>query len=143
MHAYSQSWRAYFLINVLYLLNHAGKAGTERYVQTLVERLNKNKINAFFAYNEAGLLVERLEALGVDTYRIEMKNRFDLKAARQLAGLCGKIGIELIHTQFLRENYIAMLSRFFNPEGQSRIHKSFYNEKRPGHASYQQTVKPA
>jgi len=31
------------MIKVLYLLNHAGKAGTERYVQTLIEKLHNNK----------------------------------------------------------------------------------------------------
>lgn len=102
-------------MKVLYLLNHAGKAGTERYVQTLIERLDGKKIKAFFAYNEEGLLVERLKALGVETYRIKMRSRFDLIAARELAGLCRKLGVDLIHTHYLRENYIAMLSRIFNP----------------------------
>ena len=103
------------MLNVLYLLNHAGKAGTERYVQTLIERLDGEKIKAFFAYNEEGLLVERLKALGVGTYNIKMRSRFDLIAARELAGLCRRLGINLIHTHYLRENYIAMLSRIFNP----------------------------
>lgn len=102
-------------MNVLYLLNHAGKAGTERYVQTLIERLDGKKIKAFFACNEEGLLVERLKALGTGTYRINMRSRFDLIAARELAGLCRKLDINLIHTHYLRENYIAMLSRIFNP----------------------------
>ena len=51
-------------MNVLYLLNYAGKAGTERYVETLVKYLSADgRVKAFFAYNEGGLLVERLEAL--------------------------------------------------------------------------------
>lgn len=98
---------------VLYLLNHAGKAGTERYVQILIERLNNKKIKAYFAYNIDGLLVERLKALGVETFQIKLRNRFDLKAAWQLARLCRKLDIDIIHAQFLRENYIAMLSRLF------------------------------
>lgn len=98
----------------MYLLNHAGKAGTERYVLNLVQKLNKNKIKAFFAYNEDGLLVNRLKDEGVDTYRIEMKNPFDLGAAYKLAALCKKLDIDVIHSQFLRENYIAILSKLFN-----------------------------
>lgn len=104
------------MIKVLYLLNHAGKAGTERYVQTLIEKLNNKRIKAYFAYNEDGLLVERLKALGVETFRIEMRNPFDLKAVYNLMRLCKRLGIDLIHTQFLRENYIAMLSRIINPK---------------------------
>ncbi len=100
-------------MNVLYLLNHAGKAGTERYVQSLVEKLNGNKVNAYFAYNEEGLLVERLKELGVAAYRVEMHSPYDLKAAKELALLCRKLSIDLIHTHYLRENYIAMLAQLF------------------------------
>ena len=50
---------------VLYLLNFAGKAGTERYVETLVKYLSADGlVKPYFAYNEGGLLVERLEAMG-------------------------------------------------------------------------------
>ena len=58
-------------MNVLYLLNFAGKAGTERYVETLVSYLSADgRVKPFFAYNEGGLLVERLEAMGVPTRQI-------------------------------------------------------------------------
>lgn len=102
------------MIKVLYLMNHAGKAGTERYVQSLVERLNNDKIKAFFAYNEEGLLVDNLKNLGVQTFQIEMRNPFDFKAARKLAKLCKELDIDIIHTQYLRENYVALFSRLFN-----------------------------
>ena len=100
---------------VLYLLNYAGKAGTERYVQILIEHLNNTKTKAYFAYNTEGMLVERLKALGVETFQIKLRNRFDMRAAWQLSSLCKKLDIDIIHAQFLRENYIAMLSRLFNP----------------------------
>ena len=49
------------MLKVLYLLNFAGKAGTERYVETLVKYLSTDGlVQPFFAYNEGGLLVERL-----------------------------------------------------------------------------------
>ena len=52
------------MLKVLYLLNFAGKAGTERYVETLVKYLAADGlVQPFFAYNEGGLLVERLEAM--------------------------------------------------------------------------------
>ena len=103
------------MLKVLYLLNFAGKAGTERYVESLVKYLNGRKIQAYFAYNIKGLLVERLEAMGIETYQLEMNSRFDLKAAKKLAQLCKELGIDLIHTHYLRENYIAMLSKKYNP----------------------------
>lgn len=101
-------------MRVLYLLNHAGKAGTERYVETLVKYLGGTKVEPFFAYHESGLLVERLEALGVPTRRVEMKSRFDFKAAKALAKLCDEWDIDLVHCHYLRENYIAMLAKNYN-----------------------------
>jgi len=103
------------MLKVLYLLNHAGKAGTEAYVRSLVERLDNKHIKAYFAYNEEGLLAENLRAMGVETFRIKMRNPFDIKAVWDLNRLCRKLEIDLIHTQYLRENYIALLSRLLNP----------------------------
>lgn len=102
-------------MKVLYLLNHAGKAGTERYVETLVKYLSADgRVEPYFAYNESGLLVERLQALGVPCRQLTMSSRFDFKAAKALAGLCGEWGIDLIHCHYLRENYTAMLAKKYN-----------------------------
>lgn len=102
------------MMKVLYLLNHAGKAGTERYVETLVKYLGGSKVDPYFAYNESGLLVERLEALGVPTRQITMSSRFDFKAARALAELCEEWDIDLIHCHYLREHYTALLAKRYN-----------------------------
>lgn len=102
-------------MNVLYLLNFAGKAGTERYVETLVRYLSADsRIQPFFAYNTGGLLVERLESLGVPTRQLPMNSRYDFKAAKTLAALCAEWNIDLIHCHYLRENYIAMLAKRYN-----------------------------
>jgi glycosyltransferase involved in cell wall biosynthesis len=104
-------------LRVLYLLNFAGKAGTERYVETLVRALgNDGRVEPFFAYHIEGLLVERMRQMGVPSRRLEMKSRFDRKAARALADLCKEWDIDVIHTQYLRENYIAMRSKRWNPD---------------------------
>lgn len=99
------------MLNVLYLLNHAGKAGTERYVESLVRALNGKRVAAHFAYNESGLLVQRLEELNVPVRQLDLKSRFDLKAAKALAGLCDEWNIDLIHCHYLREHYIALLAK--------------------------------
>lgn len=99
------------MLNVLYLLNHAGKAGTERYVETLVRYLSGNKISAFFAYNESGLLVERLVELNVPVRQVDMNSRFDFKAAKALGKLCNEWNIDIIHCHYLREHYIALLAK--------------------------------
>lgn len=43
-----------------------------------------------------------------------MNSRFDLKAAKALAALCGEWDIDLIHCHYLRENYIALLAKRYN-----------------------------
>jgi len=102
-------------LKVLYLLNHAGKAGTERYVETLVKYLSADgRVEPYFAYNESGLLVERMEAMGVPTRQITMSSRFDFKAAKALAALCEEWGIDLIHCHYLREHYTALLAKRYN-----------------------------
>ena len=102
-------------MKVLYLLNFAGKAGTERYVETLVNYLSADgRVEPYFAYNVRGLLVDRLEALGVPTRQIPMDSRFDFKAAKALAKLCQEWDIDLIHCHYLRENYIALLAKMYN-----------------------------
>ena len=100
------------MMKVLYLLNFAGKAGTERYVETLVRYLSQDGlVQPFFAYNEGGLLVERLEEMGVPCRRVEMRRRFDKKAAKDLAKLCEEWDIDLVHCHYLREHYTALLAR--------------------------------
>ena len=102
-------------MKVLYLLNYAGKAGTERYVETLVRYLNHTRVEAYFAYNEGGLLVERLQAMNVPCRRVEMRSRFDFKAAKELADLCKEWDIDLVHCHYLREHYTALLAKRYNP----------------------------
>ncbi len=103
-------------MKVLYLLNYAGKAGTERYVETLARYGSAaGLVQPYFAYHQGGLLVERMEALGVPVRRLEMRRRFDWKAARELAELCDQWAIDLVHCHYLREHYTALLAKRYNP----------------------------
>ncbi|MBR5535019.1 MAG: glycosyltransferase [Clostridia bacterium] len=100
-------------LKVLYLINHAGKAGTEKYVYNLVKTYKEKNTKCYFAYSEGGLLSEQMEEMGIEAFRIEMKNPFDFKAAKRIAGICRENNIDVIHTQYPRENYIALLSRLY------------------------------
>ncbi len=98
-------------LKVLYLINHAGKAGTEKYVYNLVKTYKEKDTKCYFAYSEPGLLSEQMEEMGIDSFRVEMKHPFDLKAAKAVAAYCRENNIDVIHTQYPRENYVALLSR--------------------------------
>lgn len=100
-------------MRILYLINHAGKAGTEKYIYNLVSYFHGKRAECFFAYNEPGLLSEQMAQMGIKSFRLPMKNPFDLKAAAKLAKICKREGIDIVHSQYPRENYIAILSKLF------------------------------
>lgn len=98
-------------MNVLYLINHAGKAGTEKYVYNLVKAYQGKKCSCFFAYNEPGLLLEQMMEENIPCFQFEMKHPFDIKAAKKLAAYLKENDIDVIHAQYPRENYIALLAK--------------------------------
>lgn len=98
-------------LKVLYLINHAGKAGTEKYVYNLVKTYSAKGVKCYFAYAEEGLLSEQMAQMGIESIKIPMKHPFDKKAAKRIAAYCRENNIDVIHTQYPRENYIALLSR--------------------------------
>ena len=100
-------------MKVLYLINYAGNAGTEKYVENLLRAYHPGRCRCGFCYNLNGPLVERVRALDVPVFQLTMRNPFDLAAAKKLARLCRAEGYDVIHAQYPRENYIAILSRLF------------------------------
>jgi len=99
-------------MKVLYLLNYAGNGGTEAYVKTIIEHLPSH-VEPHFIYSETGPLVDWMSERNIPTVQITMRSPFDLQAARVIAAQCKNWGITVIHTHFLRENYIAMLAKSF------------------------------
>lgn len=100
-------------MKVLYLINYAGNAGTEKYVEDLLRAYHPGRCRGGLCYNVDGPLVEKVKAMGVPTFQLAMGNPFDLSAAKKLARLCREEGFDVIHAQYPRENYIALLARLF------------------------------
>jgi glycosyltransferase involved in cell wall biosynthesis len=99
------------------LIHHAGQGGTERYVHTLAQRYKQSgRAVPFFVFTEEGVLARRMRDLGAVTVQMPLSSRYSLGAARRLAAFCKQHDIDVIHTQFLRENYIALLSKSFYPK---------------------------
>ncbi len=98
-------------LRVLFLINHAGNGGSEKYVYNLVQAYEGNGAKCFFVYNEAGKLSEQMQELNIPSFHLMMRNPFDFSAAKQLAKLCRENKIDVIHAQYPRENYIALLSK--------------------------------
>ena len=100
-------------MKVLYLINYAGSGGSERYVELLASYYHGKRCGCGLCYNVDGPLVEKMKALGVPVWQLPMNNPLDLSAAKKLAQLVKREGFDVIHAQYPRENYIAILSRNF------------------------------
>ena len=98
-------------VNVLYLVNFAGKAGIEKYVQNLTRLLPAAGGTPYFAYAIPGPLSEKLAAAGVPSLRLSLEWKNALSAAKTLAAYCRENAIEVIHAQCPRENVIALLAK--------------------------------
>lgn len=96
--------------SVLFLLNHAGSGGTERYVLSLAENMAEEGFDIHFAYNEQGPLADKMTEIGSHVFHIKLSSRFDLQAANKLFDYCTKNNISVVHTMFLREHYISVLA---------------------------------
>ena len=99
-------------MNILFLINYAGKAGIEKYVRDLTERFSTRDC-CHLCYNIGGELSEALGEMGIPLFQLEMKNPLDLGAAKKLAAYCKEHKIDVIHAQCARENCIALLAKKF------------------------------
>lgn len=100
-------------MNILYLINYAGKAGTEKYVLNLMHILSAQGETCHLAYNVPGQLSETVSSEGFACFRFEMSTKKALSAAKKLAGYCQENKIDVIHAQYPMENVIAILSKLF------------------------------
>lgn len=99
------------MLNILHLINYMGGGGTENYIYSLAKKLHNNKCKFFIAYSKLGQALELFEDMGIETMQLNMHSPYDIKAANDLKALCKRLSIDVIHTHFLRENYISILSK--------------------------------
>jgi glycosyltransferase involved in cell wall biosynthesis len=99
------------MTNVLHLINYLGGGGSEIYIYTLAKKLHNNHCKFYIAYSEEGKGLKLFEDLGIETIKLQMNSPFDIKAANELKKICKELSIDVIHTHFLRENYISILSK--------------------------------
>ena len=98
-------------IKVLHLLNYPGNGGTERAILSLIEKLGGRGCSFSVACGMDGPMKGELAALGTPVYTLPMRSPFDFGAVRALRRLCAEQGIDIVHTHFMRENFIACLAR--------------------------------
>ncbi len=97
-------------MNILFLINYAGKAGIEKYVENLVDIFTNHGESCHFAYNIAGELSKKMEKRNIPILKINMEKTKIRQAAKELATYCRRNKIDVIHPQCPRENIVAILS---------------------------------
>jgi glycosyltransferase involved in cell wall biosynthesis len=119
------------MLKVLHLLNYLGNGGTEVYIQSLAKKLHNKKCKFYIAYSEDGIGREMFQELGIELINLNMKSPFDVGAAKNLKKICKELSIDVIHTHFLRENYISILSNICGntPKVINSRHMLFENSK--------------
>jgi len=120
-----------WVLKVLHLINYLGNGGTEVYIQSLAKKLHNKKCKFYIAYSEGEMGRQMFQELGIDLINLKMQNPFDLRAAKELKDICKDLSIDVIHTHFLRENYISILSKLFgnSPKVINTRHMLFENTK--------------
>ena len=83
---------------VLYTLNYARVAGTERHLLHVLENLNKDKFNASVVCFSDGPLIDFLKKRGIDAWAIKRDSFFDLRAAKELYNLLKDKKFDLLHS---------------------------------------------
>ena len=77
----------------------------------LIAAMEQNGVEAELAYHEYGPLAQWAQENALPTHRLEMNSPFDRAAVAALVQLCRERKIDVVHTHYLRENYIALQAK--------------------------------
>ena len=104
--------------SILHLMNFVGSGGAERYIISLVKGLKDKDFKFYLGVSQRtnNGFERELQELGVDIVLLPMKKVYDMKAAIMICKFCKENDIDIVHTHFLRENCVAVLSKFFGNE---------------------------
>lgn len=97
-------------LNVLHLIHYPGRGGSEKYILSLAEGLHNKNCKFYVAYSQKGPMLKELRSMGIEAVKLPMRCPYDVKAALEVKKICADKSIDVIHTHFLRENYIGILS---------------------------------
>ena len=102
-------------LNILQIIFSIEKGGAETYLYNIVDNL-KEDVNFFVICDHKGTNHQKIEEKCKNVEIIKMNNVFDIKASKRIAAYCKANNIHIIQTHFLRENYIGILLKLFNPK---------------------------
>lgn len=97
-------------MKIVQVLYYPGQGGAERVVYLLAKEAIKDGQEVEFIFGKEGPLVERVQGLGCKIHFIKMRSPFDLRAIWNLYKLFKNIKPDVIHTHFLRENFLSIVA---------------------------------
>ncbi len=97
-------------MNILFLINFAGRGGSEKYVDNLQRIYTEGGDKCFLVYNVEGQLSENMKRRGVSCLRLDLTRAAMNASAKKLAAFCSENSVDVIHAQFPVENIIAIKS---------------------------------
>ena len=95
---------------VLHVINGEHYSGAERVQDLLAERLPQFRIEVGFACVKPGKFLERRRSQWAPLYVTEMKSRFDVRPAAQVARIVREGGYQLLHAHTPRSALIGRLA---------------------------------
>ena len=101
--------------SVLYLISFIGSGGAEKYIISLVTGLRDKGFKFYLGVSKRtnNSFEKELYDLGVEIVVLPIKKVYDIGAAIKISKFCKNNKIDVIHTHFLRENCVAVISKMF------------------------------
>ncbi len=111
------------IVHVVKLPPHQG--GMEKYAYLLAKYAIASGHQVSFVFDIEGPFVDRVRALGCQVYFVKMRAPYDLLAVVELVKLFKDIKPDVVHTHFMRENFLVIdASKFIHiPAIFSTVHR--------------------
>ncbi|KKQ39231.1 MAG: Glycosyltransferase [candidate division CPR2 bacterium GW2011_GWC2_39_10] len=121
-------------MNITHVIFYPGQGGAEQYIYLQTKHALKNCHHVNFVLGNDGPLAARIEELGCPIDYVKMRSPFDLRAILELKKIFRETNTEVVHTHFLRENFLVIVACLFSKKKVfSTVHriekKNFIQEK--------------
>ena len=97
-------------IRVLYLVDNLSFGGGERGCGQLSTGLNRDRFQTCLAAHPGGKLEEIVRQGGIQFFPLDMSRKFNFTTWRQLRGLISENGINIVHSEGMRADFLARLA---------------------------------
>lgn len=102
-------------MRILQIINYPGRGGAEQYAYLLAKYAQNSGHKVAFVFGQDGPLVSRVKDLGCETFFVTMRSPFDPIAIYDLRQIYSKWKPDIVHTHFLRENFVAIAANKLHP----------------------------